>query len=297
MLSVTAGEAHTARRPRRLPAVAGLGVIIVLLAAVLPGCDWPRNTRYVHPVFAEVDVTRDIVYRRTTNHEGQPVELKLDIYQPRGDTASRRPVVMWMFGGAWVAGNRGQMSSYATDSARRGYVAVSIDYRIRPGGLGGNVTEMAMDAYDDAVAAVQWLKDNAATYRMDPRAIVPGGISAGAINALHLLYLPGSRGPAQSPVAGAVSISGLSFGAPTADDPPALMHNGTADNVVPYASARRTCSDAWALRAVCRLWDYEGAGHEIGWTQQALVQERTGDFIFEHVLVPLGYVAQRTPPS
>lgn len=296
MLSVTAGGTHTSRQRRLLPALTGLGIVVTLLAALLPGCDWPQGTRYVHAVFTDVDVTRDIVYRRTTNHQGQAVELKLDIYQPRGDTATRRPAVMWMFGGAWVAGNRSQMTTYATDSAKRGYVGVSIDYRIRPGG-GGNFLDGAMDAYDDAVAAVQWLKDNAATYRIDPRAIVAGGFSAGAINALNLLYLPGSRGPATSPIAGAVGVSGLAFAAPTADDPPALMNNGTADTIVPYDSARRTCSDAWAVGAVCRFWAYEDAGHEIGFSQQALIQERTGDFIFEHVLIPLGYRANTPPPE
>ena len=42
-------------------------------------------------------------------------------------------MLMWMFGGAWVFGNKGHMATFAEDSARRGYVGVSIDYRIRPG--------------------------------------------------------------------------------------------------------------------------------------------------------------------
>jgi predicted esterase len=279
------------RGPRRLlPALAGIGVVAALLGALLPGCDWPEGTRYVHPVFDEVDVTRDVVYRRTTNYEGQAIELKLDIYQPRGDTTARRPAVMWMFGGAWVTGNKSQMANYATDSAKRGYVGISIDYRIRPN-AGGNFLDGALDAYDDAVAAVQWLKDNAARYRIDPRAIVAAGYSAGAINALNLLYMPGNRGPDRSPIAGAVAIAGLAFNAPTRGDPPALMNSGTRDNIVPFASAKRTCDSAVAVGDICRFWSYDGAGHEIGFSQISLLQERAGDFIFEHVLIPLGYRA------
>jgi acetyl esterase/lipase len=271
---------------RLLPALLGLG----LLASTLGGCEWPDGTRYVDVVFDDVQITRDVVYRRTTTWQGQAIDLRMDIYQPAGDTVAERPAVMWMFGGAWVAGDRGQMTSFATDSARRGYVGVSIDYRIRPGG-GGDILAGAMDAYDDAVAAAQWLRANAAQYRIDPDAIIAGGYSAGGINALNLLYTPGTRGPATSPVAGAVAVAGLSFNEPTAGDPPALMHNGTNDAIVPYDSSRATCDGARRVGDKCRFYPYEGAGHEIAFTQQALILERTADFIFEIVLVPMGYRA------
>jgi Carboxylesterase family len=277
------------RGTRRLrPARAGIGVVAALLGALLPGCDWPDGTRYVDTVFANVEVTHDVVYRHTTTYEGQPIDLKLDVYQPRGDAAAKRPAVMWMFGGAWITGDKSQMAGYATDSAERGYVGVSIDYRIRPN-AGSDFLAGALDAYDDAVAAVQWLKDNAATYRIDPQAIVAAGYSAGAINALNLLYSPGSRGPETSPVAGAVAIAGLSFNAPTAGDPPAMMNSGTNDTIVPYDAAKRTCDTAGAVGDVCEFWSYENAGHEIGITQAPLIEDRAGRFIFEKVLWPLGY--------
>ena len=64
-----------------------------------------------------------------------------------------------------------------------------------------------IDAYDATIAAIQWLQDNAATYRIDPDAIVPAGFSAGAINALHAVWRP-ARGPSDTPAAGAVAASG-----------------------------------------------------------------------------------------
>jgi acetyl esterase/lipase len=266
-------------------------VPVLAAAAVLAtaaGCEWPEGTRYVDEVFGEVEVTRDIVYRTTTTHEGETVELKLDIYEPVGDTAAQRPAVFWMFGGGWTAGDRQQLSSYAEDSARRGYVGVTIDYRIRPGG--GDLIAAAWDAYDDAVGAADWLKANASDYRIDPNAVVAAGYSAGAVNAMNLLYAPGTRGPEESPVAGGVAIAGLSFvSSPDEPRPPAIMHHGDADPIVPYDSGLGTCNDARDAGNTCDFLTYEGGDHFIAFTNIEEIQQETAHLIFERVLWPLGY--------
>jgi acetyl esterase/lipase len=269
-------------------AVAGL----TLLATAVAGCEWPDGTRYVDVVFDATDASMGVVYRTTTNSAGQQVELKMDIYRPRGDTETERPVQMWMFGGGWQGGTRDMMTNYAVDAARRGYVGVTIDYRIRPGG--GDVIQLAGDAYEDAIAAVQWLKDHAGTYGIDPDAIVAGGYSAGAVNAMNLLYWPGERGPiGQSTVAGGVAIAGLSLGAPDGDDPPGLMHHGDADPIVQYQAGRTTCDNAQAVDAHCTFFTYAGGDHFIAFTQATPIMERTADWIFEQVLWPLGYRAEQ----
>src|SRR5690606_1167141 len=157
-------------------------------AGSLAGCDWPEGTRYVDVVFEGYEATTGIPYRTTMTHTGEPITLRLDVYEPAGDTAEERPVIMWMFGGAWRAGDRNQLASYAQDSARRGYVGVTIDYRIRP--EGGDLIAASNDAYEDTLAAIRWLQDHAEQFRIDPDAIVPAGYSAGAINALHALHRP-----------------------------------------------------------------------------------------------------------
>lgn len=274
------------RRLRRLaPVVAAVGML-----ATAAGCEWPEGTRYVDEVFDEVEVTSDIVYRTTTTHDGQTIDLMLDIYEPVGDSAQERPAVFWMFGGGWTSGNRDQLAGYAEDSARRGYVGVTIDYRIRPGG--GDLIAAAWDAYDDTVAAADWLIDNASDYRIDPDAVVAGGYSAGAINALNLLYAPGTRGPEESPAAGAVSIAGVSFVGPSGERPPAIMHHGTADNVVSYESGRGTCDTALETGNSCDFLAYEGGDHFIAFSQMEAIQEDSARLIFERVLWPLGYRVQ-----
>jgi acetyl esterase/lipase len=274
---------------RRLLAV--LGGLTSLVAAA--GCDWPEGTRFVDTVFAEVEVTRDVVYRTTTTHDGRNVDLRLNVYEPRGDRRGERPVVMWMFGGGWEWGDRNQLAVYAEDSARRGYVGVTIDYRTRFGG--GPLLDLARDAYDDAVAAVAWLKAHAAEHRLDPDAIVAGGVSAGAVNALNLLYTR-DWGLEASPVAGGVSISGLAFAPARPGDPPAIMHHGTLDTAAPYAAARDTCDAALAAGTVCEWLEYEGAGHDIAIWYAGQIMETTADRIFERVLWPLGYRPEPADP-
>jgi acetyl esterase/lipase len=272
----------TARR--LVPAIVGLA----LLAMTAVGCDWPDNTRYVDPVFTNVTTTKDITYRNTTDAQGNPVTLKLDVYRPENDkVTSNRPAVIWGFGGAWMAGNKDQLAPYAIDSAKRGYVAITIDYRIRPGG--GPVLDLAGDAYDDTLASVEFVKAHAAEYGVNPDAIVVAGYSAGAINALDVAFWPGERGPATSPVAGAVAIAGFSFGQPADGDPPIVMFQGDKDTLVPYGTADNTCRATRAAGNSCRFWIYAGSGHEIGATKAAQIMERTADWIFEVVLYPLGY--------
>lgn len=142
----------------------------------------PSRGRYLDPVFADAAVTRDIAYRETTDARGNPVTLRLDIWQPRGDTAAARPAIVWMHGGYFIFGQRSDMDSYALAFARRGYVALSLQYRLRPDLSttdAAGIHAAALDAYDDATAAVEWLKAHAADYRIDTDNVAAGGYSAG----------------------------------------------------------------------------------------------------------------------
>lgn len=273
---------------RGVPALAG----VVMAATAAVGCQWPDGTRYVDHVFAaeQVRVTTDITYDTVVDSQGQQITLELDVYAPpAGDTVTERPAVIWGFGGGWVAGDKDQLSAYARDSARRGYVGVAIEYRTSPSG--GNVIDLAGAAYDDTLASVQFLKDHATEYGIDPDAIVTAGYSAGAINALDTAIWPGERGPATSPVAGAVGIAGFSFGESDPGDPPILQFHGVDDPLVPEATGRATCEEARAAGNHCTFFSYPGEDHFVAFTQLSSIAERTADWIFEQVLWPLGYRA------
>jgi predicted esterase len=264
---------------RLVPAVLG----VALLASTLASCEWPEGTRYVDQVFSDYDTTSGVTYRTTTTYTGETVDLKLDIYEPRGDTAAERPVVMWMFGGYWQFGNRQNMAAYAQDSARRGYVGVTIDYRIRAS-EGFDLIGAADDGYEDAVAALQWLRAHASEYDLDPDAIVAAGYSAGAINALHALHRP-----ADTPAAGAVAIAGISFSGVSPDRGGSIVFSGTEDTLVPYAVAETQCTQSRDLGNACVFVPFEGEGHLIGITHAAEIRDQTAHRVFEEILWPLGY--------
>jgi acetyl esterase/lipase len=247
--------------------------------------DGPHG-RYVDPIFPDVQVDRDIIYRETVDARGNPVQLALDIYRPAGDTATSRPAYMWMHPGFFTGGSK-DSSREAAELARRGYVGVSIDYRLRPFATDRREQYLAsLDAYDDAVAAVEWLESNAADYGIDPDAIIAAGTSAGAVTALNLAYLSGQRGPTTSPVAAAAADSGLLYAAPERGDPPAIAFHGTLDTVTPYDNVRRICDHAGTAGVGCELASYDGRDH--GAPPRDVVH-RSAVFLTEQVLEPLGY--------
>ena len=61
--------------------------------------------------------------------------LKLDVYQPHGDTVTKRPAIVWVHGGGFKTGTKtsGEIVDQANEFAKRGYLNVSIDYRLTAG--------------------------------------------------------------------------------------------------------------------------------------------------------------------
>ena len=118
--------------------------------------------------------------------------LRMDIYQPQGDTLSKRPVIIFCFGGGFVNGSRtdADMVALARAFAQRGFVTASIDYR-----LGMNLTDpekakrAVYRALQDGRSAVRFFRNNARTYRVDPNQVFISGHSAGAFIACNNAYV------------------------------------------------------------------------------------------------------------
>lgn len=131
---------------------------------------------------AEVITEQDIVYGK-----GGDVDLKLDLARPKeGDGPF--PGLILIHGGGWSAGKRQDFTSLARQAAERGYVAVTITYRLTepdPKTKAGKVPFPAQ--IEDCKCAVRWLKANAEKYRVDANRIGVGGASAGG----HLSLLVG----------------------------------------------------------------------------------------------------------
>lgn len=88
---------------------------------------------YTQPVYATRKDSAIIFGDETPlNYCGRPFTLKMNMYKPVGDGNTQRPVVICVHGGAFTSGvdfNESSMNVMAREFARRGYVAVSINYR------------------------------------------------------------------------------------------------------------------------------------------------------------------------
>ncbi|HWB14203.1 MAG TPA: alpha/beta hydrolase [Pirellulales bacterium] len=118
-----------------------------------------------------VEVRSSVVY-----WEADDTSLTADIYLPA--EPGQYPGVLLVHGGAWLAGSKGRMRHIARALAERGYVAVSINYRLAP-------KHKFPAQLDDCRTAVCWMRDNAADLKLDPARVGGFGYSAGA----HLVTL------------------------------------------------------------------------------------------------------------
>jgi acetyl esterase/lipase len=122
----------------------------------------------------EIVIERDIVYGK-----GGTTDLQLDLAMPK-EGEGPFPAVVCVHGGGWRNGKRQDLNNTIEVLARRGYVAVTVTYRLAP--------DAKFPAQiEDCKAAVRWLRTNARKYRMNPDRIGAVGFSAGG----HLVCLLG----------------------------------------------------------------------------------------------------------
>lgn len=159
--------------------------------------------RYAEPIFDEVNIETGIPFSSAIKEgETLPTTLYLDFYEPQGDTLSARPLVITVFGGAFVAGSRdyADMVEYCTRLAKHGYAAASIDYRLLSI---WNISSKALirDAYmaaQDVSAAIRFFKYHCDEYRIDTEQVFLLGNSAGSIAIMCELFMDEDERPAET---------------------------------------------------------------------------------------------------
>ena len=127
--------------------------------------------------------------------------LYLNIWAPPPD-GQKRPVMVWLHGGALLNGSGSQSDYDGAAFAEQGdLVLVTINYRL--GILGFlSLEELGGEAYAssgnggllDQIAAFQWVQENIAAFGGDPANVTAFGESAGAISIAMLLGMPAARG-------------------------------------------------------------------------------------------------------
>lgn len=180
---------------------------LILLTSLLATFGVNAQTRYLDEVFSSVDVSLDIIYGlNVTVISGSPAldTLKMDFYEPNSDTASVRPLIIYLHTGSFLpVPLNGQCTGDKSDSAsvemcmrfaKKGYVVASINYRLGWNPVGdqdtrtGTLLNAVYRAIQDAKSSVRYFRKSIATasnpYRIDDTRIALAGQGSGGYVAL-----------------------------------------------------------------------------------------------------------------
>ena len=136
-----------------------------------------------------------------TTTEGEDC-LSLNVWTPGLGDGAKRPVMVWLHGGAFAYGSGNRVVTDGTNLARRGdAVVVSVNHRLNIFGflhladLGGPALAHSGNAgVFDLVAALRWVRDNIERFGGDPANVTIFGESGGGGKVSVLLAMPAARG-------------------------------------------------------------------------------------------------------
>ena len=125
--------------------------------------------------------------------------LSLNVWTP--DAKAKLPVMVWIHGGGFIEGSSALPIYDGTELAQHGVVVVSLNYRL---GVLGFFHHPALDSEAgfgsadfgllDQIAALEWVRDNIASFGGDPAKVTIFGESAGGISVNDLVASPLARG-------------------------------------------------------------------------------------------------------
>lgn len=152
--------------------------------------------------------------------------LYLNVWTAARDRSERRPVMVWIYGGAFVSGMTAIPAYDGTRLAQKGVVMVSLAYRLGPFGFLAH-PELSAEGrkgsgtygLQDQIAGLRWVRDNIAQFGGDPSRVTIFGESAGAISVSMLAASPAARGLFHR----AISQSGGSFAPVRSDNEAGLL--------------------------------------------------------------------------
>ncbi len=165
------------------------------------------------------NVYGDMVFRDPGGSEDC---LTLNVWRPAKTSSEKLPVMVWIYGGGFVAGTTSEGRQDGTHLAQQGVIIVSMNYRL--GVFGFLVlSELAKESgrnsagnYGllDQLAALHWVHENIAAFGGDPENVTIFGESAGSFSVSAQMASPLAKGLFQRAIGesgAAFSSSGLSF--------------------------------------------------------------------------------------
>ncbi|MFF7314839.1 carboxylesterase family protein [Streptomyces sp. NPDC008137] len=121
--------------------------------------------------------------------------LTVNVWTPEADPAARRPVMVWIYGGAYKLGHSGSPGYDARHIATDGdVVVVSLNYRLGMEGFASIEGAPANRGLLDQVAGLEWVRENIEAFGGDPDQVTVFGESAGAGSVASLLSMPRAAG-------------------------------------------------------------------------------------------------------
>ncbi|EPJ40941.1 putative Carboxylesterase [Streptomyces afghaniensis 772] len=121
--------------------------------------------------------------------------LTVNVWTPEPGPGARRPVMVWIYGGAYKLGHSGSPGYDARRIAADGdVVVVSLNYRVGMEGFASIEGAPANRGLLDQVAALEWVRDNIEAFGGDPGQVTVFGESAGAGSVASLLAMPRAAG-------------------------------------------------------------------------------------------------------
>ncbi|MCX6217813.1 carboxylesterase family protein [Spirosoma sp.] len=128
--------------------------------------------------------------------------LYLNVWTPAKSANEKLPVLVYFYGGGFVAGDGSEARYDGESMARKGIVALTVNYRLGVFGFFAH-PELTKESpnhssgnygYLDQAAALKWVKENIAAFGGDPNRVTIAGESAGSISVSALMVSPLSKG-------------------------------------------------------------------------------------------------------
>lgn len=233
----------------------------------------PRKSGFQAKAARKGSAVESVVYKKVGNES-----LSLYMIRPAGTGASDKvPCIVFFHGGGYRTGTPEKFRVMSQALADRGYLAVSVQYRLLDEG-----DAMPRDAIEDGRSAMRYIRSHAASLGCHPDRIAAAGGSAGG----HLALMTALKSPfddraddlSVSPRPAALILLNAGYNltrfkrpeamviSPThivaGDLPPTLMMHGTADKAVHFSEATEFRDKAAAVGAKdVTLVPFEGRGH------------------------------------
>jgi para-nitrobenzyl esterase len=176
-----------------------------------PGKKWDgvRAATQFGPRCMQRRIFNDMVFRSNGVSEDC---LYLNVWTPTASSTDRRPVLVYFYGGGYVAGDGSEPRYDGEAMARKGIVALTVNYRLTVFGFFAHpelTNESPHHASGnqgllDQSAALQWVRKNIAAFGGDPNKVTIAGESAGSTSVSAQMASPLSK----DLIGGAIGESG-----------------------------------------------------------------------------------------